>query len=287
MTRILITGSRGQLGSTLKRLLSERTDIDARFTCSAELNVAIPLDWERSLSDFKPDFIINCAAYTAVDKAEDHETEALMINCEAVRIMADAAARHGCKIIHISTDYVFDGDSHIPLREKDATSPLTAYGRTKLAGEESLMRILPHGSVILRTAWLYSPYGHNFVKTMLRLSSEHKNINVVADQIGSPTSALTLARAIMTVIDHPQWHPGIYHVTDAGVASWYDLAVATMHMAGKDCHVTPITTAQYPTPARRPYYSLLAKEKFTSTFGITLPHWQESLRICLEELLKC
>ena len=287
MTRLLITGSRGQLGSTLKHLLSERTDIETCFTCSDGLDITLLSDWETAISEFRPEFIINCAAYTAVDNAEDHEREALAVNCEAVRIMADAAARHGCKIIHISTDYVFDGDSHTPLKEDDPTAPHTAYGRTKLAGEEALMKILPLGSVILRTAWLYSPYGHNFVKTMLRLASEHKNINVVADQIGSPTSALTLARAVMTVVDHPQWLPGIYHVTDAGVASWYDLAVATMRMAGKDCHVTPITTAQYPTPARRPYYSLLAKEKFTSTFGIALPHWQESLRNCLEELLKC
>lgn len=287
MTRLLITGSRGQLGSTLKHLLSERNDIEACFTCSDGLDITRQSDWETAISEFRPEFIINCAAYTAVDKAEDHEREALAVNCEAVRIMAEAAARHDCKIIHISTDYVFDGDSHTPLKEDDPTAPYTAYGRTKLAGEEALRRILPHGSVILRTAWLYSPYGHNFVKTMLRLASEHKNINVVADQIGSPTSALTLARAVMTVVDHQQWLPGIYHVTDAGVASWYDLAVATLRMAGKDCHVTPVTTAQYPTPALRPYYSLLAKEKFTSTFGIALPHWQESLKNCLEELLKC
>lgn len=286
MTRILVTGAGGQLGRTLRGLLSERPDIDARFTGSAELDVTDPAAVEREVCACAPSYIINCAAYTAVDRAEEHEREAYEVNCRAVKNIAEAAQRHGCRVIHVSTDYVFDGEAHSPIPEVAPAAPRTAYGRTKLAGERELLRILPSDSVILRTAWLYSPFGSNFVKTMLRLASEREEVSVVCDQIGTPTSALTLAGAILAVIKAPAWHPGVYHLTDAGAASWYDLAVAVMRLTDSPCRVRPITTADYPTPARRPAYSLLAKEKFTSTFAFTLPHWQDALKICLCSTMK-
>ena len=187
--------------------------------------------------------------------------------------------------MHVSTDYVFSGESFRPWAEEDIPNPRSAYGRTKLLGEQMALQLLPADCLILRTAWLYSPYGANFVKTMLRLASEREQISVVDDQIGTPTSALTLARAILTVIDAPCWQPGIYHLTDAGVASWYDLAVATLEEAGiRSCRVLPIPTEQYPTPARRPAYSLLSKKKFCDTFGVTLPHWRASLRDCINTI---
>lgn len=213
------------------------------------------------VSQYGPDYIINCAAYTAVDAAEENEQTARAINAQAVKILADAALQAGARMIHISTDYVFAGTHFTPYTEDDLPDPQSVYGLTKLEGEQLLRETLPEQSVIMRTAWLYSPFGKNFVKTMLRLAREKDHVNVVCDQIGTPTCALTLGIAILAVIDCPQWHPGIFNLTDQGVASWYDLAEATMRLAGvTDCTVIPVTTEEYPTRAIRPAYSVLSKK---------------------------
>lgn len=284
MKKLLITGAKGQLGSCLHDIIGHRDDVDALFTDVDELNLTDADAVIQAVGEFKPDYIINCAAYTAVDRAESDEECAGRVNADAPANLARAAKAHGARLIHISTDYVFSGENHRPWREDDVPAPRSAYGRTKLLGEQFVTEILPEQSVILRTAWLYSPYGNNFVKTMLRLSAERKEIRVVADQIGTPTSAMTLARAVMAVVDSGSWHPGIYHLTDAGVASWYDLAVCALRQAGADTSVVPVTTEDYPTPTQRPAYSVLAKEKFTNTYHFSLPHWQEALAECLKAL---
>ncbi|MBD5231672.1 MAG: dTDP-4-dehydrorhamnose reductase [Bacteroidales bacterium] len=284
MKRLLITGARGQLGSCLRDLLAERSDVETLFTDVAELDLTDADAVSRYVAELKPHYIINCAAYTAVERAEADETTAERVNADAPANLARAAAENGARLIHISTDYVFSGENFRPWRESDEPSPRSAYGRTKLHGERRVMELHPEGSVILRTAWLYSPYGSNFVKTMLRLAAERPEIRVVTDQIGSPTSAMTLARAVLTVVFSEQWHPGVYHLTDAGVASWYDLAVSTLRLSGLTTRVVPITTQEYPTPTERPAYSVLAKEKFINTYNFTLPHWQEALAECLRAM---
>ncbi|MDE6243292.1 MAG: dTDP-4-dehydrorhamnose reductase [Muribaculaceae bacterium] len=284
MKRLLITGARGQLGSCLRDLLAERSDVETLFTDVAELDLTDADAVSRCVAELKPQYIINCAAYTAVERAEADEATAERVNADAPANLARAAAENGARLIHISTDYVFSGENSRPWRESDEPSPRSAYGRTKLHGEQRVMELHPEGSVILRTAWLYSPYGSNFVKTMLRLAAERPEIRVVADQIGSPTSAMTLARAVLTVVFSEQWHPGVYHLTDAGVASWYDLAVSTLRLSGLTTRVVPITTQEYPTPTERPAYSVLAKEKFINTYNFTLPHWQEALAECLRAM---
>lgn len=284
MKRLLITGARGQLGSCLRDLLAERSDVETLFTDVAELDLTDADAVSRCVAELKPQYIINCAAYTAVERAEADEATAERVNADAPANLARAAAENGARLIHISTDYVFSGENSRPWRESDEPSPRSAYGRTKLHGERRVMELHPEGSVILRTAWLYSPYGSNFVKTMLRLAAERPEIRVVADQIGSPTSAMTLARAVLTVVFSEQWHPGVYHLTDAGVASWYDLAVSTLRLSGLTTRVVPITTQEYPTPTERPAYSVLAKEKFINTYNFTLTHWQEALAECLRAM---
>lgn len=284
-TRILITGSRGQLGSTLREVLAARDDVNTLYTDVAELDITCRDAVMKMAEEFRPDYIVNCAAYTAVDRAETDEPAALRINAHAVENLALAARHTGARMVHVSTDYVFSGENFRPWTETDIPAPRSAYGRTKLAGEQALMNILPHEAVILRTAWLYSPFGSNFVKTMLRLASERPEIAVVADQTGTPTSALTLARAIATVIFAPQWHPGIYHLTDSGTASWYDLAHEAIALAGCHCMVRPITSDEYPSPTPRPFFSLLSKKKFTDTYAVTLPHWREALAECVSRIV--
>lgn len=283
--RLLVTGARGQLGTTLVRLLEKRVDIDCRFADIDELDLCDSIAVNRFVTCFKPDYIINCAAYTAVDKAESDEDMAELLNAGAVANLAEAARACNARVVHVSTDYVFSGDGCRPLREDDIPSPRTAYGRTKLHGEQLLKKILPEDSVIIRTAWLYSPYGNNFVKTILRLSRERTEINVVDDQIGTPTSAQTLARAILSVIESDEWHPGLYHLTDGGVASWYDFAVAVLRMAKiQGCKVRPVATEEYSAVAVRPRYSLLSKKKFSSIFQFEINHWEDTLKTCIEQL---
>ena len=228
--------------------------------------------------------VVNCAAYTAVDKAEQEPALCAKINTDAVKNIAEVAADYGVKVIHVSTDYVFDGTAHAPYKESDKVNPISTYGTTKRKGEMVLLSMSPD-AVIIRTAWLYSPYGNNFVKTMIRLGSERPELGVVCDQIGTPTYALDLAEAIYTILTARQWVPGIYHFSDEGVCSWYDFTKAIHRIAGiKSCNVKPIATDDYPTLAARPPYSVLDKTRIKKTYGITIPHWEESLVDCINRL---
>ena len=272
MKNILITGANGQLGTELGALLP-----DAIKTDRNELDITNADAVNRFVDKNKIDSIINCAAYTAVDRAEDDIQMAEKINAIGPRNLAAS----GAKIIHISTDYVFDGTAHRPYSALDLPNPVSVYGKTKLSGEFAV-RNFAKIYAIIRTAWLYSPYGSNFVKTMLRLGHEKTEINVVADQIGTPTYAADLARAIVKILPLlNEKNSGIYHYTNNGVCSWYDFATEIMTMSGLKCRVNPIKTEQYPTRATRPAYSVLDKSKIKEVFDVDIPHWRAGLEKCL------
>lgn len=283
MTRILITGANGQLGNALRLELAGDPNIDAVYTDVEDLDITNAEAVENFLRDNAIEMMVNCAAYTAVDRAESDELRAAAINTEAVGIIGQAAGRLGIRVIHISTDYVFSGESYRPYEEKDEPFPQSIYGRTKLEGE-GLLTSFCKDAVIIRTAWLYSEFGNNFVKTMLRLAGEREELGVVSDQIGTPTYAGDLAAAIHAVIRSEEWKPGIYHFTDEGVASWYDFAKSIFEIAGKDIRVKPLLTSEYPTAARRPMYSVLSKNKIKRTYNIEIPYWRESLEKCIGRL---
>lgn len=283
MTRILITGANGQLGNALRLELAGDPNIDAVYTDVEDLDITNAEAVENFLRDNAIEMMVNCAAYTAVDRAESDELRAAAINTEAVGIIGQAAGRLGIRVIHISTDYVFSGESYRPYEEKDEPFPQSIYGRTKLEGE-GLLTSFCKDAVIIRTAWLYSEFGNNFVKTMLRLAGEKEELGVVSDQIGTPTYAGDLAAAIHAVIRSEEWKPGIYHFTNEGVASWYDFAKSIFEIAGKDIRVKPLLTSEYPTAARRPMYSVLSKNKIKRTYNIEIPYWRESLEKCIARL---
>jgi len=281
---ILITGANGQLGHEMRNALNGDQRFNATYTDVAGDGIAM-LDItdeaavEQVVTANAITLIVNCVAYTAVDAAEDDEATAARLNVEAVGVLARVARRHGIKMVHVSTDYVFDGKGCIPYTEDMPVNPQSAYGRTKLDGERRLLDTLGDQAIILRTAWLYSPYGKNFVKTMLTLGQSKPALKVVFDQVGSPTCARDLARAIVTAITASEWHPGIYHYSNEGVISWYDFAIAIHRMAGiTGCDVQPCHSDEFPAKAHRPAYSVLDKTKFKSTFGVTVPYWQDSLR---------
>lgn len=282
--KLLVTGAYGQLGRSLRKILEKDPEFAVTFTDADTLDITDKEAIEKAFAEASFDVIINCAAYTAVDKAESDEVMAASLNTEAVGLLAEAASRHGARIIHISTDYVFSGDSCRPYVENDEPYPHSIYGRTKLEGEGILKSICPD-AVIIRTAWLYSEFGGNFVKTMLRLGRERGSVSVVSDQIGTPTYAGDLAAAIVAVLKNKDWNPGIYHFTDEGVASWFDFAKAIFEISGmNEVSVFPIDTVDFPSPARRPQYSVLSKNKIKNTFGISIPYWRDSLVLCLESL---
>ena len=283
---ILVTGSCGQLGNEMRVLSASHPKHRYFFTDVVESEGVSVLDItdKKAVSAFMEenaiDLIVNCAAYTNVDKAEEDEATALKINADALSVLGG----QGVKVIHVSTDYVFSGDEHIPCRETDSVAPRTAYGRTKYEGEKRLLAVCPE-AIILRTAWLYSTFGNNFVKTMIKLGRERKELGVVFDQIGTPTYAADLATAIFTVIESPVWHAGIYHFTDEGVCSWYDFTLAIHELAGiKDCQVHPILSEEYAYKTPRPHYSVLDKSKFKKTFNVTIPHWEDALKRCMRTL---
>jgi len=276
---ILITGSNGQLGTEMRDLSSLHPNHTYFFTDVQELDITKREAVLAFVQENAIDLIVNCAAYTNVDRAEEDEATARLINTTAV---ANLAATD-CKIIHVSTDYVFSGDEHLPCRECDPVAPRTAYGRTKYEGEQVLLAASPD-AIIFRTAWLYSPYGNNFVKTMLKYGKEKSELRVVYDQIGTPTYAEDLARAIYTAIESPLWHPGIYHFTNEGVCSWYDFTVEILKQAGIPCKVTPILSSEYQYKTPRPHYSVLDKAKVKATFNINIPYWTDSLAQCLNKL---
>lgn len=280
---ILVTGANGQLGNEMRVLSAQHPKHSYFFSdvVEAENTYSLNITDRSAVSDFVAkyaiDLIVNCAAYTNVDKAEDDEATATKINAEALSVLGS----QGVKVIHISTDYVFSGDEHVPCRETDPVAPRTVYGRTKYEGEKRLLAECPE-AVILRTAWLYSEFGNNFVKTMIRLGQEKEQLGVVFDQIGTPTYAADLAQAIFTVIETSVWHPGIYHFTNEGVCSWYDFTLAIHELAGiTKCQVRPILTEEYQYKTPRPHYSVLDKSKFKKTFDVTIPHWMDGLRRCM------
>ena len=288
---ILITGANGQLGREMRNALAEDPRFNAVFTDVAGdailvLDITDQAAVDRVVADNAIDVIVNCAAYTAVDAAEDNEPAAARLNATAVGILAHVAKRHHARVVHISTDYVFDGNGCSPYSENMPVNPQTAYGRTKLDGERLLLDVLGVDAIVLRTAWLYSPYGKNFVKTMLMLGRAKPALKVVFDQVGSPTCARDLACAIVTVLTAGAWHPGIFHFSNEGVISWYDFAIAIHRLAGiTSCDVQPCHSDEFPARAHRPAYSVLDKTKFKATFGVTIPYWQDSLELTIQELL--
>lgn len=284
MKNILVTGSNGQLGSELRKLAVDDNEyFRYYFTDIAELDITD----RRAVYDFiethQISLVVNCAAYTAVDKAESEEELCNLLNHIAPGYLAEAVESVGGVMIQISTDYVFDGTSCVPYCEDDNTNPKTVYGRTKLQGEELVIRNCA-GSMVIRTAWLYSTFGNNFVKTMIRLGNERQRLGVVSDQTGTPTYARDLAQTILKVIEKGVV-PGVYHYTNEGTCSWYDFCQRIHKIAGvKDCQVDPIHTDEYPVPAPRPHYSVLDKTKIKSVYGISIPWWEDSLADCIKKL---
>ncbi len=289
-TKILVTGANGQLGMELQQLAAIHPSVEFIFTTREQL----PLDNTEVVSDFikdqQPQYLINCAAYTAVDKAESEKELAYKVNAEAPGIIAKTCRENNIRLIHISTDYVFNGMGSAPYREDDRTEPVNFYGASKLDGEKKIMHFNPD-AIIIRTAWVYAEYGNNFVKTMLRLMASKDQVNVVNDQYGTPTYAADLAEAIVAIINSSRlsvanWIPGIYHFSNEGIITWYDFAIAIKELSGSSCNVNPIPSSQFPTPARRPFYSVLDKTKIQQTFGIPVKDWKKSLAVCMARLNK-
>ena len=281
--RILITGCNGQLGNEMQLLEKENAQHTWFNTDVAELDITNQLAVEQFVAEKEIDGIVNCAAYTAVDKAEDNKELCTSLNTVAPAYLAAAIEKRGGWIIQISTDYVFNGTKHTPYVETDTPCPDSVYGSTKLAGELGVQKFCKN-SVIIRTAWLYSSFGNNFVKTMIRLGKEKEQLGVIFDQIGRPTYARDLAVAIMTIINKGII-PGVYHFSNEGVTSWYDFTKAIHRIAGiTSCRVSPLHTEEYPAPANRPHYSVLDKTKIKATFGLDIPYWEESLEACIAKL---
>lgn len=284
MLNVLVTGSNGQLGSEIHEL-STNYPYQFFFMDRTQLDIDDAEALEQFILTHAINAIVNCAAYTAVDKAETETEKAYAINANAVKTLASLSKKHAIKLIHISTDYVFDGTHFQPYCENHTTNPLSVYGKSKRAGEEALLEVNPTNAIIIRTSWVYSSYGNNFVKTMLRLAKERESLNVIYDQIGTPTYAKDLAYAILEILPKIDTKTvEIYHYSNEGVASWYDFAKEINSCANLTCKIEPITTEQYPLPAKRPYYSLLDKAKIKKTFGITIPYWKESLKVCLSQI---
>lgn len=288
MTKILITGANGQLGSEIRKLADQFPGLRFVFTDVMELDITNPGAVEKMLADEKPQWLVNCAAYTAVDKAETDDETAWLINAVAPAILAEKSKAAGCRFIQVSTDYVFDGRNYRPYVEEDEVSPASVYGTTKLEGELISMANNPE-TLVIRTSWLYSSFGNNFVKSMIRFGTERDQLNVIFDQVGTPTYAGDLAMAILEIIRKissgtQELVPGIYHFSNEGVCSWYDFAIAIHQLYGVSCSVNAIESKDYPSPVARPHYSVLNKSKIKSTFGIQIPYWRTSLEKCIQEI---
>lgn len=281
--KILVTGSKGQLGNELHEVLEARRPGITTYVDREEFDITDRDAVEAFLRHGDFSHVINCAAYTAVDRAEDEKLACSAVNIDGISNIARVADDLGIRIIHISTDYVFDGRTYRPYTESDKVNPMSQYGTTKRKGETALLGLAPE-SIIIRTGWLYSPFGHNFVKTIIRHASAEHSLRVVSDQVGTPTYAADLAEAIATVVFAPQWVPGIFNFSNEGVCSWYDFAVAIIRHTGIECDVTPISTVDYPTTAERPHYSVLDKTRFKATFSAVIPHWEDGLERCLNRL---
>lgn len=282
--KILVTGANGQLGQELKLVLEENFPGNTLYTDIDTLDLTDPKAVERCVVSNDITHIVNCAAYTAVDRAEEEKLLCASVNVDAVKNIARVADANGVKVIHISTDYVFDGKSYRPYSESDKVNPISQYGTTKRSGETALLALAPD-SIIIRTSWLYSPHGRNFVKTILNHANDANPLRVVADQIGTPTYAGDLAQAIYKILCSQQWVEGIFHYSNHGVISWYDFAKAILDISGHhDKQVDPIPTSDYPTAAARPYYSVLDKSRIKATYGVDIPYWRDSLAKCIERI---
>lgn len=281
--KILVTGANGQLGKELQELAPAWPQFEFTFLSREDLPIHHFELVRHFFEVLRPDWLINCAAYTAVDRAESEKDLAFQVNGEAVGVLAAVCRERGTHFLHISTDYVFDGTANRPYRPGDPTNPQSVYGASKLEGEKEARQLNPQ-SLIIRTSWVYSSHGKNFVKTMLRLFAEREEVKVVNDQTGSPTYAADLADAILQIISRDFFLPGTYHYANRGVITWYDLAVAIRDMTGSSCRVTSISTSDYPTPARRPAWSVLDTSDLEMAYGITPPDWRESLERCLKKL---
>ena len=282
---IVVTGSSGQLGRELRDASVNLSEYQFIFATRQELPIEEPEQVRLVFQRYQPVYCINCAAYTAVDKAESERDRAFLVNAESVGILSGTCQQFGTKLLHISTDYVFDGNSAVPLKETDPTGPINMYGASKLEGER-LALLDNDDTLILRTSWVYSAYGNNFVKTMIRLMGERPSLNVINDQVGSPTYAADLARMILQIIAAGKFIPGIYHYSNEGEISWFDFASAIRDMTGSSCEIRPIPTSQYPTPARRPRFSLLDKTKNKYVYAAQIPFWRDSLEKCLSQMKK-
>lgn len=285
--KIWITGSKGQLGTELFQQQDKLPEAEFLFTDIEELDLTRKEAVLKFAKQEKPGWIINCAAYTAVDRAEEEPEKTMLLNRDIPAYLTEAALQNHARLIHISTDFVFDGKTNRPYTEKDAPGPLSVYAKSKYAGE---LEVLKHPSnIVIRTSWLYSVYGNNFVKTMLKLGAERHEIGVVRDQVGSPTAGPDLASALLKMIasisEHPEKVGGIYHYSNAGICSWYEFAAEIMRLAGLPCKVKPIPTSAYPLPAKRPAYSVMDLSKIRNEFGLVIPEWRESLKRILPEIL--
>jgi dTDP-4-dehydrorhamnose reductase len=285
MIKILVTGSNGQLGSEIQSLAPIQSEMEFLFTDIEELDITNANDIDNFFSKNEFNVLLNCASFTAVDKAESEPDTAMKVNGEAIQHLAIACMKYHCYPIHLSTDYVFCGSHHKPYSEEDIPDPASIYGQSKLKGEQYFYDIAKKG-MIIRTSWMYSPHGENFVKTILKNGKEMNELKVVSDQVGSPTYARDLAQTILSILPRAlaENRYGIYHYSNEGVCSWYDLALETVKIAGFDCEVKPVKTSEYPTKAPRPYYSVLDKDKIKREFGITIPHWKDGLQRCIEAM---
>ena len=287
MKKILVTGASGQLGSEIRHLSGAYSQYECVYTDSVELDITDTAAVQKSAKENSYYAIINCAAYTAVDKAETDKEKAYLINATGAANLASAAAATGANFVHISTDFIFDGTHSQPIVEDDKPNPLSVYGASKLNGEIQVLKANPD-TLLIRTSWVYSSYGANFVKTILRLCRERESLNVIYDQVGTPTYARDLAQFILSTLDTAveQKISGVFHYSNEGVASWYDFAIAIRDLAGLKTKISPIETSQYPTPATRPRYSVLNKAKIKKTFGIDIPYWSESLTRAMDIIQK-
>jgi dTDP-4-dehydrorhamnose reductase len=280
---IVVTGANGQVGQSIKLLSDLYPDVKFSFLTKDDLSISDREALNSFFQNQKPTVLINCAAYTAVDKAETEQELALSVNATAVETLAGICKEFNTKFVHISTDYVFDGNASIPYKESDPTNPVNYYGFTKLQGENLAIAANPE-TIIVRTSWVYAPHGKNFVKTMLKLMQDRTELNVVGDQFGSPTYAPDLAEALLKIALSDYIIPGVYHFSNDGIISWFDFATAIAEISHSSCKVNAITTAQYPTPAKRPSYSGLNKSKIQSNYSIQLKPWRDSLRDCIQML---
>ena len=287
---ILVTGANGQLGKSIKSLVEpQKKSHSFVFVTRDQLDLSSPSNIQNYFDIHKFDLIINCAAYTAVDRAENYQEEADMINHIAVKKIAEIAKSNNIKLIHISTDFVFDGFKHKPYLETDACSPLNIYGKTKLSGENAILSIMKFDAIIIRTSWLYSEYGNNFVDTILKLTQKNNNLNIVFDQIGTPTYAADLAQVILTIIKSEKFNivkqeSKIYHYSNEGQCNWYDFAKEIVNISGTQCTLNPIKTEDYPTTAKRPPNTVMSRDKISKEFGLKINSWNEALKICMKNI---